>query len=171
MTSMTRSLINRLDDIANLTGIPQLSDKLARQQQRRRQLRWWPIVALVIATAGMGTLLLPLPFAVTVVAMTCAQVIAGFLPLFGPIKPWGTLEDADERDRQVRRSAFLFCFVMVSAGLFVALPALAALAELYLLPREQIVRILFGLWYYMLILFSTLPTLYASWSSRPIDEE
>ncbi|MDH7972030.1 hypothetical protein QH494_07510 [Sphingomonas sp. AR_OL41] len=168
---MTRSLINRLDDIAYLTGIPQLSERLAKQQQRRRHLRWWPIVALLFAATGMVILLTPSFFGFGLGILGIAQAIAGFFPLYGPIKPWGTLEGVDERDRQIRRSAFLFCFSSIAVGLFIALPVIAAVAEIYELAAHYLVRVLFGLSYIMMILFETLPTLYASWSTEPLDEE
>lgn len=168
---MTRSLINRLDDIANLTGILQLSEKLAKQQQRRRHLRWWPIFALVLATIGTATFLTSSHFALGIGILGLAQIVAGFLPLFGPVKPWGALEGVDERDRKLRRDAFLFCLSFISIGMFFTLPVLAGVAELYQFTSHHLIRIIFSIWYVMVILFATLPTLYASWSTEPLDEE
>ncbi|MEG3145057.1 hypothetical protein U1839_10390 [Sphingomonas sp. RT2P30] len=168
---MTRSLINRLDDIAYLTGIPQLSKRLAKQQQRRRHLRWWPIVALTIATIGLCVSFVSAHPAIGFALLVMVQGCAGFLSLFGPVKPLGAIEGVDERDIQVRRSAYLFGFAVVSLVLNIGIGLVIALGFFALWSRDALLDGLMALWLYAIILVAKLPTLYASWASRPIDEE
>lgn len=168
---MTRSLINHLDDIAYLTGIPQISEKLAKQQQRRRHLRWWPIVALTIATIGLCVSFASAHPAIGFALLAVVQGCAGFFSLFGPVKPLGAIEGVDERDIQVRRSAYLFGFATASLVTSIGMGLLIALGLFALWSRDALLDGLMALWLYAIILVSALPTLYASWASNPIDEE
>ena len=166
-----KTLLERLDDVANWTGVP----RLARYPARRRSMRWLPIALLTLEAVGA---------AIALVAAGAAYwlgyglIMAGFsvsvlLPLKGPVKPLGAPDGADERERDVRRRAFLVTFAVI-AGLAVLalflLPALALIGQwsLDLLSRRAIAA---GL--ALIALFNTLPTLYASWASRPLaaDEE
>jgi hypothetical protein len=166
---MTRSLLRRLDDVANLTGIPQLSEKLAKRQQRRRHLRWWPIVALAIATVGLC--LTFVTYGIGLVLVALPQGWSTFIAMFGPVKPWGTIEGVDERDIAVRRSAYLFGFGVTSLFMLASMAALVVVSVVEGWPAEMLLRSLGALWLYDLLLLVILPTLHASWATRPIEDE
>jgi hypothetical protein len=166
---MTRSLLQRLDDAANLTGIPQISARLATQQQRRRHLRWWPIVALALATVGLG--LSFVTFGVGMMFLALPQGWAGFIAMFGPVKPWGTLEGVDERDVEVRRRAYLFGFALTSLFMLTGMAVLVLVAVVERWGARALVQGFAALWLYDLLLLAVLPTLHASWTTRPIEDE
>jgi hypothetical protein len=166
---MTRSLLNRLDDVANLTGIPQLSEKLAKQQQRRRHLRWWPIIALAVATIGLCLTFVTYPIGMVLLALP--QGWGGFIAMFGPVKPWGTLDGVDERDIEVRRSAYLFGLTVTSLFMLAGMAFLVVLSVVEHWSAEMLLRSLAALWLYDVLLLAILPTLHASWTTRPIEDE
>jgi hypothetical protein len=166
---MTRSLLHRLDDVAHLTGIPQFSGKLARQQQRRRHLRWWPIVALTIATVGLGLSLVS--YSIGMVLLVLPQGWAGFIAMFGPVKPWGTLEGVDERDVEVRRNAYLFGLAVTSLFMLSGMGVLVVVAVVERWAAGTLVQGFAALWLYDLLLLAVLPTLHASWATQPIEDE
>lgn len=160
-----------LDAAANLTGIPQFEQRL-QGDRHRRHLRWLPIVALALATGGillagarprsywLGYSLLMLGFA-----------IANFMPVFGPLKPWGGLANVDERDRSVRRDAYLFAFAVISGVAIIGQCALILAAVEANWPIETLLKLMGASALYLMTLFSTVPTLHASWATRPVDEE
>jgi len=165
------SLPERLDDLARLTGMPALAKRMASGRQRRH-LRWVPIVMLILISGGMALLVAsphdPWP---GYIVLILGNTIASWLPLFGPVKPWGEREGADERDLQVRRDAYLATFATIS---FVAVLSLFVLLGLTLLGRWEIETLIFDLTGLILFLFSLwaiVPTLHASWASRPLDDE
>lgn len=168
---MSRSLAQRLDDLANLTGFPQLSERMTGAQ-RRRHLRWLPIVALALPTSGLIiALTMPDRSWLGLVMIGFGNGFAGFLPLFGPVKPWGTISGVDERDRQVRRDAYFIAFATISLVAVLGLFALIGLAFLERWTSITLMVEMGALALYLLSLFSTIPTLHASWATRPIDEE
>lgn len=164
---MTRGLITTLDALSRRTGIP----AFAEGKPRRRLLRWTPVVALALAIPGLGIDLLStarLAFFGHAL-LTCGFVIAVFCPIFGPIKPWGTVESVDEWDRDLRRRAFLVAFAsMAFAGLalFCTITAAAALDNW---PASATSFRAMGCAFFLMTLYSAVPTLYASWATRPLD--
>jgi hypothetical protein len=165
------TLLQRLDDLANLTGFPQFSARMASGTQHRH-LRVLPIVALVLTTGGLiAAFVRPDLFWLGYVVMIIGNTIAGFLPLFGPVKPWGTIKGVDERDRQVRHDAYFVTFATMSLVAVIGLLALIGVAlvedwKSMILMGEMGMFIL-----YLFSLWSTIPTLHASWATRPIDDE
>lgn len=166
---MTRSLLQRLDDAANLTGFPQFSAKLAKQKQRRRHLRWWPLVALAIATIGLCLTFASHPLGF--VLLSLPQSWSVFIAMFGPIKPWGTVVGVDERDIQVRRSAYLFGLAVTCMFMLASMGLLFMLTIVERWSYETLLRCLAAIWLYDLLLLTVLPTLHASWTTRPIEDE
>lgn len=165
------TLPQRLDDLANMTGFPQFSARMASGAQHRH-LRVLPIVALALTTGGLITgFVRPDLFWLGYVVMIIGNTIAGFLPLFGPVKPWGTIKGVDERDRQVRHDAYFVTFATISIVAFIGLLALIGVAlveqwQSMILMGEMGMFIL-----YLFSLWSTIPTLHASWATRPIEDE
>ncbi|GAA0302300.1 hypothetical protein GCM10009087_10090 [Sphingomonas oligophenolica] len=167
------SLPERLDDLANMTGFPQFSRRFAAKTQHGLHLRWSPIVALTLATAGIVVAAAaPHPhYALGISLLSLAQAIATTLSLLGPIKPFGTLVGVDERDRQLRRDGYLAAFAAVSFVAIVALLALTGLALIEPWDRDRLLFMMPVLAFYLLCLLLTIPTLYASWATRPIEDE
>ena len=165
------SLPERLDDLARLTGFPQFNARMASGTQHRH-LRVLPIVALLLTTGGLITGLVRTDlFWLGYVVMIIGNSIAVFLPLFGPVKPWGTIKGVDERDQQVRRDAYFVPFATISV---VALIGLLALIGVALVEQWQSMMLMGEMGAFILYLFSlwsTIPTLHASWATQPIDDE
>jgi len=163
------SLPERLDDLARLTGIPQLGDLIATGTQRRRHLRWMPMIALVVATVGIiavgSNIQIGMPM------LFVGEMIAFWFPLFGPIKPWGTLAGVDERDRQLRRDAYFTTFTVISAVAILGLFALPALAFVAAWDRARLIFFMPAFAAYLMCLLLTIPTLHASWATRPLEDE
>lgn len=165
---MTNGFIRTLDAVANRTGIP----ALAEGRPRRRLLRWTPLVALTLACAGLTVAFLSsgrnlyLGQSLLVVGFT----IGTFCQLYGPIKPWGTTgETVDEWDRDLRRRAFLAGFAaMALAGLALFWTIAAAAALRNWSGPDMAVRAM-GCAFFLMALHGTVPTLYASWATRPLD--
>jgi hypothetical protein len=161
----------RMDDLAGLTGVLRLGDRLAQDRQRRRHLRWPSIIALALATFGFGLTLVmpgrPLPGATM---LWVGEGLALFLTWFGPVKPWSAVH-VDERDRQLRRDAY---FAALTAATGVAIFGLIGIAGLVLLAgwdRWTLVIEMAMLAFYLTLLCSIVPTLYVSWTTRPIEDE
>ena len=167
-----KTILQRLDDFANLTGFPAWSKKMGDGARPRRHLRWLPGFTLTLATAGL-VLAFAIPHRVWLgyIMLIAANAVAMWLPLFGPVKPWGTLKGVDERDRQLRRDAYFVTFATISA---IAPFGLLLLIALMLLNRPDLgtqALAISTLIFYLLVLWATVPTLYASWMTRPIDDE
>ncbi len=99
------------------------------------------------------------------------SAIASILPLFGPLKQWGAIDGVDERDRQLRRSAYLIALAFMSFLAVVGMFSLIALAFVNDWSREFLMTTMGGLSYFLVIIFETVPTLYASWTTDPLDDE
>lgn len=165
------SLPERLDDLANLTGMPALSARMASGKQRRH-LRWFPIVALVLVSSGMAVMLgSPHRSWLGYVILMVGNLISAWLPLFGPVKTWGTSEGADERDQQVRRDAFFATFATISLVAVLGLLLLIGLALLDGWKIETLIFNMVGLILFLISLWEIIPTLHASWATRPLEDE
>ena len=167
-----KSFAARMDDLAELTGIPQLTGKLAQDQQRRRLLRWPSMVALMLATIGFGlTIIMPDRIFLGTTLLWIGEGIALFLTWFGPVKPWGATRGVDERDRALRRDAY---FATMTSATGVAVLGLIGMAGLALLAgwNRWILIVEMGmLAFYLLLLCLIVPTLYVSWTTVPIEDE
>jgi len=163
------SLPERLDNLARLTGMPALAERMASGGQRRH-LRWFPIVALLVVSIGMALIVAsPQRSWLGYLVLILGNAIAAWLPIFGPIKPWG--EIADERERQVRHDAYFAAFATIS---LVSVVGVSLIMSLTLIERWEIGTLLFDLAGFILFLFSlweVIPTLHASWATRPIEDE
>ena len=166
-------LPERLDDLANMTGFPQFSARFAARTKHGLHLRWSPIVALALATAGIViAAAAPRPENFLGISLlVVAQSIGSTLSLLGPIKPFGTLNGVDERDRQLRRDGYLAAFAATTVIAFLALIALTGLALLEGWDRNRLLFLMPMLAFYLFCLMLTIPTLYASWATRPIEDE
>ncbi len=166
---MTRGLITTLDDLSRRTGIP----AFAEGQPRRRLLRWTPVVALAMAIPGLGIEFLSTGRQAFYghALLTYSFVIATFCPIFGPVKPWGTADWIDEWDRDLRRRSFLVAFAsMAFTGLVLFCTITAAAAFGNWSASETSFRAM-GCTFFLMTLYSAVPTLYASWTIRPLDPD
>jgi hypothetical protein len=168
MTGFNQRFFARLDAAAERTGVP----AVARGNPRRRHLRWLPVVALVATAAGFAVAL----FRADLAEFGNALVMAGFvigamLPLLGPIKPWGSAERVDEFDRALRGRAFFVAFASVSFVAMVGIWLVMGVALLTGLHALAMLAQLRALAFTLMTLYAAVPTLYASWATRPIGEE
>ena len=168
MSRFNQRLFAWLDAAADRTGIP----ALARHEVRRRHLRWVPVVALALAIGGWGWgLAQPGAARIGYGLITAGFAIGVFLPIFGPIKPWGESKRADEFDRQVRQRAFLYGFATVSFAAFLGIWLLLGLTLLGNWSRDTLIGQLGNFAYMLFVLYLAVPTLHASWATRPIAED
>lgn len=171
MSKLTnKAIFEALDAAANRTGIP----AYAQGKPKRRHLRWLPIAAIGVATIGMVIMLgwtdfraLWLGNSVVMLGM----VLAILLPMFGPVKLWASGERVDEFDREVRRNAFLATFACVSVVAVCGIWLTLGLALVDNWNRSVLLQILSAFSLYLVTLYSAVPTLHASWATRPISED
>jgi hypothetical protein len=163
-----KAILEGLDAAANKTGIP----SLVLGQARRRHLRWLPVVALALGTFGFGLGLVRTDLVhVAYGIIAVGWVLSIFLPLMGPIKPWGGPRLADEFDRAIRQRAFLAGFASVSFAAFIGIWLLVALAALGRWDTTLLIMELRNLAHYLLVFYFAVPTLHASWATQPIGED
>ncbi len=168
MTRLHDKLVHGLDAAAERTGIP----ALARRQIRRRHFRWLPIVALTLASAGMALALARPDLSEAGYSMIMGGfTIAVMLPILGPLKPWGSPGIVDEFDRTMRTRAFLAAFASATAAALLGIWLLVGLALLGNWPALTLILALRSLAFYLMVLYAAVPTLHASWSTRPIDDD
>lgn len=162
-------LLERLDQAIEWTGLHQLSGISVR----RRRMRWLPMVTLTIATAGLAIILFfPSDYWFGYAGLMFGFGASNFLPIFGPVKqPLNPLDDADEREKILRRDAFFVAFAAISAAAFICVWALIGLSVVKDWPRDVLLRAMMGVNFYLMAIFSAIPTLYASWvTSEPTED-
>jgi hypothetical protein len=166
---MTKTLSQRLDDVAELTHIP----AIAMHPPRRRPMRWLPVAALVLAAAGMVVLLTGgRVYWVGQGLVTLAFCLSCWLPAFGPIKPWMTAtERVDEHDEMVRKNAYLAALPAITLFAFIALAGLPVLAILADWPATRLSLAGSTCGMFLLVLWTSIPTLHASWKWRADDQD
>jgi hypothetical protein len=163
-----KPLTQRLDDIANRTGIPALTAR----PRPRRPLRGLAIIALALGTIGMtmalfGGRMLLFGDGVLVIAF----ILSGWLPLMGPIKPWMSFtERVDELDAQIRAKAYLIALPVILFFAVCGLVGLPILAWLEQRPPAEMVVLGGFVAMYLLILWNAIPTLHASWRRPPAED-
>jgi hypothetical protein len=164
-----KTLSQRLDDVAELTHIPALT----KYPPRRRPMRWLPIAALVLATAGLVTLLTSgRAYGVGMGLVMAAFFLSIWLPAFGPVKPWMTVDErVDEHDEMVRKNAYLAALPAILLFAFVALAGLPVLAILATWPTPRLALAGSTCGMYLLVLWTSIPTLHASWKWRADDQD
>ena len=166
MTS--KPLTERLDDIANLTGIP----ALAKRPPRRRPLRGLATTALALGAIGMAIAL----FGGRILLLGDGILLAGFvlsswLPLMGPIKPWMSFtERVDELDAQIRAKAYLTALPVILFCAVCGLVGLPILAWVQRRPAAEMVALGGFAAMYLLILWNAVPTLHASWGRLTVED-
>lgn len=170
---MKRKTINeRLDDSVRWTGIPSALEVFARQNDsQRRHLRWLPLFPLIAYFIGTGLML----FGERPQILGPLIAWGGFLgsalvPIFGPVKAWGSLT-LDEYDRDVRRRAFLFAYAACTMFALAAFIGIAAMIAPGIQEPRRVIYALLLAPGAILTMQATLPTLYTSWRTRPVEWE
>jgi len=170
---MTRKTIpERLDDSVRWTGIPSAIEVFERQDDsQRRHLRWVPLIPLIAYYVGAGlTLFGERPQILGPLIAWGGFLGSALVPVFGPVKAWGSLT-LDEYDRDVRRRAFLFAY---AACTMFALAAFIGIAAMVGLESNEPWRVIYALLLApgaILTMQASLPTLYTSWRTRPVEKE
>ena len=165
-----KRLSDRLDDAVEWTGIPALS----MRPPRRRPMRWFPIAVLVVATLGLGILLFgsQVAYWIGYAVMMVGFSLSVWLPVKGPIKPWMAVhEKIDEHDEAMRKDAYLAVLPLILGVSFMALTGLPALATIQQWSTNRLFQSCWPLGIYLIVLWNAVPTLYASWKWRPLDED
>ena len=167
-----KTIPERLDDSVRWTGIPSALEVFERQDDsQRRHLRWLPLIALAAYFAGAGLMIFgERPQILGPLVALFGFLSSAFVPIFGPVKAWGSLT-LDEYDRDVRRRAFLFAYAactMFAIAAFIGIAAMVApgIQE----PRRVIYALLLSPGA-ILTMQATLPTLYTSWRTKPVEKE
>ena len=168
MSRFNQRFFAKLDAAAEYTGMP----AIARQDIRRRHFRWLPILVLAFAIGGwIWGLARPESATLAYVAINVGFVIGIWLPLFGPIKPWGGPKLADEFDRQVRQRAFLYGFATITFTAYLGIWVLIGLAAIDRWTTLQLIDQLRNFAHMLFVLYLAVPTLQASWAMRPVAED
>ena len=165
-----KSLLERMDHLVLWSGIPRLNEF----RVRRRPLRWMPIMALALASAGFIAILLrPGSYWIGYSILMVGFAVGSWLPIFGPVSLFFPgVDNVDERERSLRRDALLVGCATISFMVLVGLFILMLLTVLQDWPRGTLLRAMLSLALYAMVLYSSVPTLYASWAMpRPVDDD
>jgi hypothetical protein len=173
MNGRRKTALERMDALVRWTGVSETvrrdmsSDPEA--SQRHRPMRWLPLLAMACGAGFIvAALVLPVPFALYGIVGTMTPVLAG-VHARGPLgKP--SMDD-DERERALRKDAFLFCLAVLAFANIVGQPVLTMTAALYGWPFERISGVAFAAFICNLAWFCSLPTLYASWKLPGLAED
>lgn len=178
MSNDRKTLLQHMDGVAELTGIP----RLARGKPGIRRLRWSPLLLLLLATILLVVVLfiprLWVGFSLSMFGMI--ESFAVVLQQIGPLKTKKSDESVDEREELWRTRSNLFGFAGVALVAWIGVVGFGgvvlgmALAG-WSLPSTNDPLLTIGFWLvafalYLLILFITLPTLHASWTMPEIIE-
>ena len=164
-------LFARLDRAVRWTGVPALvADEIAGRpmHQSMRQLRWMPML-LIVAAIALFVLSLLRP---SVLDVSMGSVVIGLTVIIqqlGPLKKMGF--DDDEREAEVRKGAWLFCFTVLACLNCLGQPFLAIVPQLKGWSLEHTVIAAGAAFNLNFCLLGTLPTLHASWSLRQLPPE
>ncbi|MDT8760325.1 hypothetical protein MZO42_16610 [Sphingomonas psychrotolerans] len=161
MSRTSTRLIGSLDAAARRTGIPALATRGGR-----RRFRWLPAVLLLLGVglAGYG-LLNPAKIALAVPLLVVVQSISVPVHFVGPLRAGAAGgEIVDEFDRDLSLRAWLAGFAGATAVALIGLFGSAGVALLMRWPPIRLVEAVILIPLLMLVVLSTVPTLYASWA-------
>ncbi|MES2442055.1 MAG: hypothetical protein V4574_04430 [Pseudomonadota bacterium] len=168
MPRPAKTLTERLDAAAGLTGIP----KMVGPNPDRRHHRWLPVFALTLAYGGfVYGLARPHASGYGQAAILFAYAFACWLPFLGPVKPWRGAEIADEFDRAVRNRAYLAALGVTAGTGWLGLWLVIALALLGNWTRDVLIQLLVMLAFLLPVIWTAAPTLHASWATRPLADD
>lgn len=161
-----KSIAERLDDSVRWTGIT-----ADLKPPRRRALRWISSILLALGVTGFvmafGQPRLGLGYSILVMCFSLSTV----LPIWGPIKPWGTLERADEFDRALRARAFLVALSVLAVTAIVGLGLIVGLSLAQDWTDDTLRYAALNLGSLLVLIYTAVPTCYASWTLRPVGDD
>jgi hypothetical protein len=170
-SSWTDQILMTLDKTVRWTGIAERIRAEALYEgdhPRPRPLRWMPLFVIACSVA---------PFIVSLVRPSVLEislgvVVAGLLPLIQRLGPLGNPSvDDDEREADLRKNSWLFCFGALAVLNCLGQPVLAVTAQLRNWPIGHTAIVVGTALMLNICLFGNLPTLYASWSLRHLPAE
>ncbi|MFE8585702.1 hypothetical protein ACFX59_16570 [Sphingomonas sp. NCPPB 2930] len=153
----------RLDAMVRWTGVP----ALAEGKPRRRPLRGPATLALVLAATGYAMVLASQRYWLAgYIILTFGMSVGNFMRIFGPLKPWGSMERVDEWDEATRYRAVAFTYAIMSITAPLGLILLAACANLAGWDMPRLSMALTATALFLMTLVSAMPTAHASWTVR-----
>lgn len=168
MRDLQHRFLEWLDRSVEWTGIP----ALAAGEPRRRHLRWFPLIALGCASAGFAWCLLHAwgrSYWIGYALIMIGFCLANLMPIWGPLRRFN--ERADEFEQSQRRDSFLVGLAAVAVAGFAGVWLTAGLLAANTWPASVAQQELMALGFYMMALFSAVPTLHASWRTQPLVDE
>lgn len=160
-------IIKALDAAAELTGIPALSRRF-QDGDFKRPRRWMPIFVLTLGAIGLIFVGVTSRIYTGYFCIAISLSMTGMVELFGPLKPLFPSDDVDEFDRnlRVRAHSATMPVIVMYALLVMILTPLAFAAEFW--TAQKMAWTLLSAAIYLIVLWGTLPTLFASWMVRPV---
>ena len=163
----SQRILNLLDNSVRWTGIPDLVERPIR----RRPLRWMSIVALACVVAGFVADLAQSNVWWTYALLMVGFMIANVMPMWGPIKPWGGQERADEFDKALRARAYLVAFRSLAAVALLGFWLTVGLSVFHDWNADALRWAIMKLAVLLEIIYSAGPTCYASWTQVPVRDD
>lgn len=163
----SQRILNLLDNSVRWTGIPDLVERPIR----RRPLRWISIVALSCAVAGFVADLGQSKVWWAYALLMFGFMTANFMPIWGPIKPWGGQEKIDEFDKALRARAYLVAFRSLAAVAVLGLWLTVGLSALHDWNADALRWAVMKLTFLLATIYSAGPTCYASWTQVPVSDD
>ena len=161
-----KSFLMRLDDLARWPVIKLFGE----HPPQRRPWRWTSTFILLAAVIGYACLVfwptrVGVGFSIAILANSFAYPIKAY----GPIKPWGSLENVDEREKVVRAETYLISLSILS---ITAIICLIFVSWWSLFANRSVLSLqwsMIGLVQLLLTIWAAGPTCIASWREPIID--
>jgi hypothetical protein len=177
MKTRRRNILEILDNSLRWTGIParvaeQMSDAPSIDR-KHRPLRWIPIwmIAFSCALFILSLTWRSAPNLMTLVPSLGAVIVALMAGIHGNGPLGKPSIDDDEREAELRKDSFLFCFGMLAFLNCLGQPFLMILSHWQNWPTVYSVSVAASALMLNATLFGCLPTLYASWKLRQLPKE
>jgi len=162
-----KTFLMRLDDVVRWPG----AKIWGKRAGSRRPLRWTSTIALIIAMAGFILLFIwPARQWSVFFVLIIGNALGSYMPIFGPLKPWGSVELVDERERALRAKSYLVALSALAvtgvfgAYLIIAWSMMAGWSIWSL--RTAII----GLTLLMITIYTAGPTCIASWLDQSVED-
>jgi hypothetical protein len=175
-----RSILSTLDEAVRWTGIPaRVADDMSDNpsvDRNHRPLRWIPLLVIAFSCTPLVVCLMLFPMVspgavVGIMTGMAVCVMTGVLLVYtsGPLGK--SSREEDEREAALRKDSFLFCLGLLAGLNCLGQPVLLIVSHWQNWQIAQSVIVMFWALILNATLLGTLPTLYASWSSRDLPKE
>jgi hypothetical protein len=149
---------------------------MARTRTDRRNadglFRWMPLVAIALGLGGFALMLIaPGQAVLSFSALMAGVAIASCLSFVGPMRIGGGSAVPDEFGHALHMRAYLATFASIAITAYIGMLLVTGLALLGNWTREMLITALIGLALFLPLLWTAVPTLYASWSVQPLDDD